>query len=189
MVPLSHPCSKDFHYHPAVGVPWSLRSRLWPRRMSKGGQVGHQHDDVPTATCVAPGLPHLSLQVETKAHSREAQPSVASDHSCNKVSQMKVMRERERLYLFSELCFHLFAWIETNMSDCQTCLWPKKNLDKYQGTPCGCNALLQCCSARLQLTHPTFTIEAGLWHRMHGWYIAMPCNWGSFWVFFLGQAL
>jgi hypothetical protein len=100
MVPLSHPCSKDFHYHPAVGVPWSLRSRLWPRRMSKGGQVGHQHDDVPTATSVAPGLPHLSLQVETKAHSREAQPSVASDHSCNKVSQMKVMREREIISVF-----------------------------------------------------------------------------------------
>lgn len=95
--------------------------------------------------------------------------------------------ERERDYICFQNC--VSTCLLESKQTCQTCLWPKKNLDKYQGTPCGCNALLQCCSARLQLTHPTFTIEAGLWHRMHGWYIAMPCNWGSFWVFFLGQAL
>lgn len=135
--------------------------------MSKGGQVGHQYDDVPTATCVAPGLPHLSLQVETKAHSREAQPSVASDHSCNKVSQMKVMYvyiymgEREIISVF-RIVFPLVCLNRNKHVRLSDMLMAQKNLDKYQGTSCGCNALLECCSARLQLTHPTFTIEAGL---------------------------
>ena len=197
VVPLNHPCSKDF---PLPSSCWG--TVIAQIKASAKAHVQRRTSRPPVRRCANCHLccPRPPAPV---AAGRDQSPQPRGPTLGGKWSFLQqgltnegyvciyiYMGEREIISVF-RIVFPLVCLNRNKHVRLSDMLMAQKNLDKYQGTSCGCNALLECCSARLQLTHPTFTIEAGLWHRMHGWYIATVClaTEEVFECFFLGQAL
>ena len=131
VVPLNHPCSKDF---PLPSSCWG--TVIAQIKASAKAHVQRRTSRPPVRRCAnchlccprppAPVAAGRDQSPQPRGPTLGGKWSFLQQGLTNEGYVCIYIWERERLYLFSELCFHLFAWIETNMSDCQTCWWPKK---------------------------------------------------------------